>query len=271
MERKFINIQSVKLAYLEINPRGGKTIFFFHGNSNTADLWTYQATDPLLREYRLVFFDLPGHGKSTPIPTGDYSILTMALIMAQAVTRLTGKSKFAIAGLSLGGNIAVECLGRGLDPDAMIIFSAGLVGEAIKSDRVVQDSLIVDVLFTEFPEREKVEQYFLKLPYPENRDISEAFLKEFYNTDPVFRRIFFQTVVNGMFSDELALLNRWGKKTLFIYGKNDWIIDPFILDGIALPVWHNTVIKINEAGHLVCLDQPVAVNTLLTAYLRDML
>jgi 3-oxoadipate enol-lactonase len=64
--------------------------------------WDFAA--PLASEFRLLSFDLPGHGE-TPVPEGAYSIEDLADLCAGLLQR-EGLSRVHVAGISLGGLIA---------------------------------------------------------------------------------------------------------------------------------------------------------------------
>lgn len=62
---------SVTLAVQEWGNRSGSAILFIHGSSQSHFFWGRQVEDPALqREFRLVIFDLRGHGASEK-PVGD--------------------------------------------------------------------------------------------------------------------------------------------------------------------------------------------------------
>lgn len=82
---------------------GDKTIVFIHGLSDSLDYWRNLSAQ-LRGEYRILLYDLRGHGK-TP-----YSPFTMDLL-AEDLHELLLKlniSKASLAGLSLGGNVALS-------------------------------------------------------------------------------------------------------------------------------------------------------------------
>ncbi len=74
MEHQFLQINNIRLAYVEQNLTATKTIIFVHGNSLSSKMWQKQFNSELLKEYRLIAFDLPAHGKSSaPLnPEKDY-------------------------------------------------------------------------------------------------------------------------------------------------------------------------------------------------------
>ena len=92
----------MKLNYL-LEGRGDKTIVFIHGLSNSLDYWRILSAQ-LGEKYRILLYDLRGHGK-TP-----YSPFTMDLLVEDLHDLLLNLniSKASLAGLSLGGNVALS-------------------------------------------------------------------------------------------------------------------------------------------------------------------
>lgn len=73
---------------------------------------------PLATHFRLHLVDLPGHGRS-PMPEGDYSIETVASLVATAVP--AGANWL---GWSLGGRIALQAAASGAAIDKLILVGA---------------------------------------------------------------------------------------------------------------------------------------------------
>lgn len=259
----------MRLFYREKNPDAPITLFFLHGNSNAGVLWQPQYYDESFDTYRLVVFDLPGHGFSSGIPSGDYSLPNMARIMTDAVEVLAGGKPYGLVGFSLGGNITSEMLAFDINPKALVFLSTGLVGEGITPADVAQSELVVEVLFSENPSRDRVMEYFTKLPYVPDADVKAEFLAHYDRTDPAFRRSFFQTVGLGLYSDELSLIRKWNGSPLMAYGSQDDIISPHLLDRITLPYWSGRIVKIDKAAHLVNRDRPDILNPLMRAYFDE--
>src|SRR5579863_2300090 len=113
MDKKFISIEGIRIAYLEQNSRPeNKTIFFIHGNSVSSRTWRKQLVDPLFSDHRLIAIDLPAHGDSGTAadPAHTYSLPMLANLMAKAVRLLANNQPFILAGVSLSTNIVAEML-----------------------------------------------------------------------------------------------------------------------------------------------------------------
>ncbi|MGO9769045.1 MAG: alpha/beta fold hydrolase [Roseiarcus sp.] len=90
----------------------GAPILFIHGNSACKEAFVHQFK-ALAGEYRVIAFDLPGHGVSDNMdPEAAYNVPAYAEI-AEAVLAKLGVSSPAVFGWSLGGYVALELAARG--------------------------------------------------------------------------------------------------------------------------------------------------------------
>src|SRR5688572_23420969 len=107
MEKKFLEINGTRLAYLEKNDERTNTLFFIHGSSSSSFLWRKQLSSDLFTDYRLVAIDLPAHGDSDACnnPEEDYSPIVTAQILAQAIKLLAGADPYLLTGFSYGTNL----------------------------------------------------------------------------------------------------------------------------------------------------------------------
>ncbi|UEM07579.1 alpha/beta hydrolase (plasmid) [Skermanella rosea] len=97
----------------EDNGRDASTLVLIHGNSSCRRVFDRQSESELGRTYRLVTFDLPGHGDSEDAVHPEHTYTRPGL--ADAVVEMLAKldiSEAALLGWSLGGHIAIEMLGK---------------------------------------------------------------------------------------------------------------------------------------------------------------
>ena len=80
----------------------GAPLLLLHCLGVDRHFWDFAAA--LANEFRLLSFDLPGHGE-TPLPAGAYTIEDLADLCADLLRR-EGVSRAHVAGISLGGLIA---------------------------------------------------------------------------------------------------------------------------------------------------------------------
>lgn len=78
---------------------------FIHHNRGSAGVWERFA-ESLTTKRRMLAFDLPGCGESSPLRTGDYSARCLAEIAAEVLGR-NGLESVHVVGAALGGNVAL--------------------------------------------------------------------------------------------------------------------------------------------------------------------
>lgn len=80
----------------------GEPLLLLHGITEDHRVWD-EFVPAWTGQFRVIRFDLPGHGKSSPLPS--YSVLTLAQAVADALSAL-GVSSPRVIGHSLGGIVA---------------------------------------------------------------------------------------------------------------------------------------------------------------------
>src|SRR5687767_1908484 len=121
MDRRTINIDNVPISYLEKNSDASLTLFFLHGNSCSANFWRKQYNSPLFSNYRLVAFDLPGHGESGMLRESECSLIGLSKIMNTAIKQLSNDTQYILIGASLATNVIAEMLCDDIHPRGIIL------------------------------------------------------------------------------------------------------------------------------------------------------
>jgi len=90
-------------------------VILVHGALDQKRSWDWTAA-ALATDYRVVAYDLRGHGESEWVNDGDYGVMDHVFDLASLVDHL-GATRFRLVGHSLGGNIALRY--AGLFPDRL--------------------------------------------------------------------------------------------------------------------------------------------------------
>jgi pimeloyl-ACP methyl ester carboxylesterase len=98
-----LTVNGIKLAY-DIHG-DGPPLLFIHGLGSCLEDWEYQVAD-FARAYRVIRFDLRGHGASDK-PAGPYSIAMFA-DDAAALLRALEIADAHVVGISMGGAVAFQ-------------------------------------------------------------------------------------------------------------------------------------------------------------------
>lgn len=90
-------------------PEQAPTLLFVHGLALNQSVWQYQRR-ALGERFRVVSFDLRGHGESQPAGTGGYSLAALAGDLSAVVQRcVPANGQVVLVGHSLGGMAVLEC------------------------------------------------------------------------------------------------------------------------------------------------------------------
>lgn len=269
--RNTISVKNVSISYVEQNPSAGQTLFFIHGNSGSSAAWSKQFSDPLLAGYRLVAFDLPGHGETGPLPNAhDYNLPFIAEVMVAAVSACLTNEEYILVGFSLGTNIVAEMLEHNIYPKGIILIGACIVGKEYPMDAIGKEGFDTTVLFTDDCTDERLENFLGAAFLSNDREDHERFVNDYRKVKPPFRSMLLKTLLDGKVNDEIQLINRnAGVPILMIYGRDEKIVNPYYLGNASLTTWNNTIYKIAGASHFVHTDQAEATNRLIIDYCRD--
>ena len=104
---QFLELESGGRVHIrDEGQKGGPTLVLLHGSNASLHTWEPWVA-ALGTSLRLISIDLPGHGLTGAVPNTDYSTPAMAAFVRD-VTRRIGLERFAIAGSSMGGHVALE-------------------------------------------------------------------------------------------------------------------------------------------------------------------
>ena len=269
MEIQFLELASLKIAYIEKNKEAVQTIFFIHGNSVSKRSWRKQYNSAKLSAYRMVVIDLPAHGDSEVADATDYTLPGLAKIMFEAVQQLAGNKPYILAGISIGTNIITEMLSYDIQPKGLVLAGPCILGKDYPVEKLVKPNTHVGVGFSDEPDENDLYSYCNEASLSTDALDKDIFIKDFKAVKNPFRSLFAQSIASVAYNDEIELLKEKNIPALVVFGKDELVIDPCYLDNAALPLWHKTIYKIDGASHLVNIDQPVLFNELLYEFAEE--
>ncbi len=101
---RFVSIDGTRVHVRDQGPRGAPVLLLVHGSGGSLHVWE-PWVQRLADRWRLVSFDLPGHGLTGPSPGADYSIEAYATLVGKLADALV-IDRFTLAGHSMGGMVA---------------------------------------------------------------------------------------------------------------------------------------------------------------------
>jgi len=104
MELKSVMVEGKSLSYLE-RKGDGEAMVFLHGFGADKENWL-RFTRYIPKSFRVIAFDLPGHGESSLDFEGPYDVYSMEQRLSRAFKQI-GLTRFHLAGNSMGGLVSL--------------------------------------------------------------------------------------------------------------------------------------------------------------------
>lgn len=104
--RYFITSDGNRLHYRDQGNKGRPALVLIHGTSSSLHTWQ-PLVESLETKFRLISFDLPGHGLTGEFKSRDYSDTVMVSTMIELLDALNVE-KATLVGNSLGGRVALK-------------------------------------------------------------------------------------------------------------------------------------------------------------------
>jgi pimeloyl-ACP methyl ester carboxylesterase len=95
-----------RVHYRDRGPRDAPVLLLLHGSNSS--LFDWEPWSQILSDkFRVITVDLPGHGLTGAVASGDYSEQGMTIFVKEFADKL-GLGRFAIGGNSMGGGVAAR-------------------------------------------------------------------------------------------------------------------------------------------------------------------
>lgn len=118
-ERRFLAADGLTLIGDEAGDVANPCVILMHGGGQTRNSWSRAAEVLAQRGYHVINFDARGHGASDWSPTADYSLATRAGDLRAILRGID--APIALIGASMGGATALQAIGEGLRPAAVVL------------------------------------------------------------------------------------------------------------------------------------------------------
>ncbi len=256
---RFATSDGAKVHYKSLgDPAATTAVVFIHGFS--CDLTSWRAQAPAFAgKARMLFVDLPGHGKSDH-PAVDYTMDRFADAV-EAVMRDAGVGKALLVGHSMGTPVARQFWRK--FPGKTLGIAA--VDGALKS--YFKDPAQIDAFVARFagPDYEKTLSGFLDSTFvPTTPDSVKADVRRM---SAGFPQPVAASAMRGMFDPAIWKDDAIGVPLLVLVAKGPiWSADYFAYVKTLNP--DATIVEIPGAGHFVMMEKPAEVNAALLAFAK---
>jgi pimeloyl-ACP methyl ester carboxylesterase len=250
-----------------IDTRGaGPAVLFIHGNSACKEIFRHQIESDLARRFRLVAFDLPGHGASDDArdPALTYGFRGYAEVAIDVMSAL-GLARPVVVGWSLGGHVAIELLTHDVALAGILLTGTPPVGAEDMGEGFRPHphmGLTGKRTFTE----EDIRAYARETAGIE-ADFIEAAVRR---TDGRAREQMLASALAPGAPNQRALIERTRVPTAVVTGTDEPFVNNDYLDRIPWGnLWGGRVFRIEGAGHAPFFERPAAFNALLDRFVAD--
>ncbi|KAH8596799.1 Alpha/Beta hydrolase protein [Bisporella sp. PMI_857] len=282
MALESMSINGAEIKYRLIGPENAPLIITLHGGRGFGDhVGDFTAFSPLADEYRVLSYDMRGHGQSSV--TGPFTFQQLVEDIDGIRQHFLGaEGKVIILGGSFGGYLAQQyaiqyaqhvshLILRGTAPSYHHEDSA-LKVLLSRLDRapLVSPEMLVDGVFGAFKSDEEFRLVIFAMGplYSETYDPYSALQR---NLQIIFRA----KVHNDLYSQEEKFFDYRDKlknitaKSLVIVGEFDWICPPEQSDIIVERIPVSRLLKVPNANHSVHLEKGELVLGAIRSFLKE--
>ncbi|MFQ6089432.1 MAG: alpha/beta fold hydrolase [Candidatus Methanofastidiosia archaeon] len=218
-----------------------KTLIFLHGVGGRALHWTRQL-EFFFDKYRLIAFDLRGHGFSDK-PTSSYTVEEMLSDLSKALEVLKVSEKVIILGHSFGAALALEF--AVLHPEKIEKLILINVSSSFMLSPVLKLTCILPISILKII-KAILSRHLFAPPYVLKNYLNNAVFK--WNGSPLFEKIEIPTLV---------IAGQWDTITLRSDAKK-----------IVKEMPNARLDTISYSGHLLIFERPDAVNRSIQRFLE---
>ncbi len=245
--------QGLEINYFDNQSSSELALIFIHGNSHSLRTFRHQLADESLSVFRLIAFDLPGHGLSSP--AANYDMNLFVNVLKDLIARLK-VNKYILVGHSLGGHIAVQALSQ-LTPLGLFLFGAPPLKKPLDMNAFLPHKDL-GLLFKNDLSYQEVTN--LIKSFYKNRIITDLDISELQKTDSNFRESMAKSFGEGKYQDECELLRTYKGLKTYLIGTHDTLIN-----GEFIKAHINTVQEI-PSPHNMHIENAVDFNQLLIKF-----
>ena len=256
-----------RIAYYDTG-KDAPAVVFIHSNSCNKSCWERQfdelladGSDNPLSQYRLLALDLPGHGKTRRLDTGEnaYSLGFYADAVAEFAQELDLDGAVYV-GHSLGGHGLIEA-GQNLpNPGGALIFGTPPITTHDQLNAAFFPMPGGPHFLIEELSRKDIHHWQASVFYSE---IPDWFLRAVRRTDPMARSGLAGSL--GVLADEVQMVVDYPCPIGIIQGEFERSVRLSYLDSLDLDdeLWRGEIQIVNEANHFTQYDQAGVFNTIV--------
>lgn len=246
-----VDISDGKLHYTEKG--AGSALVLLHGMGASAALWS-ETADGLAKRFRVLSFDLRGHGQSAI--NGAITIEAIANDIAEATQKI-GLSSFHLAGVSIGAAAALYLAASAPQRiQSLVLCGVGIIPANSPSNPLADEEYAVREAVVYLPSERFGLQIAENLLIP---DAPTEHVKTFGEAIiTLSKKRYFETVQAFAAGDIASAAAKVKVRTLILNGAYDEVVPAVAADALSRVILGSQRREIPEAGHMANIDNPNA-------------
>jgi pimeloyl-ACP methyl ester carboxylesterase len=256
------------LIWVEQSGHGELPVLLIHGNSSCLDVFRCQIDSPLASQYRLIAFDLPGHGRSCDAidPARTYTLPGFADVACEILT-LLAVEEAVVLGWSLGGHIALEMMHGFFRAKGLVLVGTPPVGPDTFSKGFRPSPHFELAAGAEWSDADVERFGHAVFDEAFSPDLKTALIR----AHGIARRTLFEARRAGVGGDQRKLVESLTMPIAVLNGAEDPFINLDYLDSISFKnLWRGQCHRIVGAAHAPFLQKPAEFNEILKEYLAGL-
>lgn len=270
MQTEIIKTDAGSIAWRQ-STGTGPAIVLVHGNSASSKAFSRQLEGSLGQKYRVIAFDLPGHGNSDNAadPARTYNMPGYAGVLRDVTTQL-GVQDAVFAGWSLGGHIVLEAAPDLPDAKGFVIFGTPPLAFPPAMEQAFLPNPAMAFTFTRDLSDEQARAYVAVAFRPGVSDLPPDMIADVLRTDGRARENLAASIAPDGFRDEVEIAANLTRPLAVLHGGQEQLINGDYFKTLEMPtLWRGAVQVIPDAGHIPQWEQSEAFNVLLDAFASD--
>jgi pimeloyl-ACP methyl ester carboxylesterase len=140
-QSRYMTIHGIEVHYKDEGPRNAPVLMMVHGSESSVRTWD-RITLLLKKRYRIVRYDIPGYGLSSPA-TDDAAANVQPVQIAEGLVDALGIKKLTFVGVSSGGTMGMYLAAKRPELVERLILS-NTPSDPVKTDHLVQPKSFLD-------------------------------------------------------------------------------------------------------------------------------
>jgi pimeloyl-ACP methyl ester carboxylesterase len=267
MAYQTITIGGQSVAYTT-SPGTGPAVLLIHGNSSSSRSFQHQLASELGARYRLIALDLPGFGRSQPVPDAAVLGLQGWAGIIRGVVEALRLDPVVLVGWSLGGHVALEAVDNLPGVRGVLIFGTPPIAFPPAMEQAFLPHPAMAATFKEELTEEEMDAYVASFFAPGYGERPTAFVEDIRGSDGRARAAVAASIRPDGYKDEVAVVAGLQIPLAVVHGAEEQLVNGNYFDTLTMPsLWRGGVQVIPGAGHAPHWEQPATFNALLGAFL----